>query len=212
MVWEHSNHLCQALIVLHCGCFLIYMFSLLKFGGIGLLTCKMTLYIFYMQSVEPNATKLFGIYESTRFWQRSLTVGCGERFTSKKHVLLLNLEERKIRQLRRPPPLFRQKLRINLTETRMKSFFRPNEGKNKEKLWNTENSKIMKLAWKFQHFQFPCLQETEKTSEIYDKSFDFIERLKELISWSGLRSWKTRTLMKAKKPIYFAAATSKTCT
>ena len=67
----------------------------------------------------------------------------------------------------------------------MKNFVQPNEGKNKEKLRNTENSKIMKLAWKFQQFHFPCLQETEKTSKIYDKSFDFIERLKELISWSG---------------------------
>ena len=37
------------------------MFSLLKFGGIGLFTCKMTLYTYYMQSVEPNATKLYGI-------------------------------------------------------------------------------------------------------------------------------------------------------
>ena len=54
--------------------------------------------------------------------------------------------------------------------------------RNKEKLWNTENSKIMKLAQKFRHFYFPCLQETEKTSEIYDKSFDFIEMLKEQIS------------------------------
>ena len=64
----------------------------------------------------------------------------------------------------------------------MKVFFKPNEGKNKEKLRNTENSKIMKLAWKFRRFHFPCLQETEKTSEIYDKSFDFIKSLKELIS------------------------------
>ena len=54
--------------------------------------------------------------------------------------------------------------------------------KNKEKLWNTENSKILKLAYKFRHFHFPCQQETENTSEIYDKSFDFIERLKEIIS------------------------------
>ena len=78
------------------------------------------------------------------------------------HVLLLNLEESKIRQVRRPPPLFRQKLIINLTEIRMKNFVQPNEGKNKEKLRNTENSKIMKLALKFRHFRFPCLQETEK--------------------------------------------------
>ena len=78
--------------------------------------------------------------------QRSLTVGCGERFPLKMHVLLLNLEERKIRQVQRPPPLFRQKLKINLTEIRIKKFFEPNEGKNKEKLRNTENSKIMKLA------------------------------------------------------------------
>ena len=119
------------------------------------------------------------------FWQRSLTVGCGERFPSKMHVLLLNLEERKIRQVRRPPPLFRQKLMINLAKIRIKIFFKPNEGKNKEKLRNTGNSKIMKLAWKFRHFLFPCLQETEKTSEIYDKSFDFIESSKELMSWSG---------------------------
>ena len=62
------------------------------------------------------------------------------------HVLLLNLEESKIRQVRRPPPLLRQKLMINLTEIRMKNFVQPNEGKNKEKLRNTENSKIMKLA------------------------------------------------------------------
>ena len=64
----------------------------------------------------------------------------------------------------------------------MKNFVQPNEGKNQEKLRNTENSKIMKLAQKFRHFHFPCLQETEKTSKIYDKSFDLIERLKELIS------------------------------
>ena len=81
---------------------------------------------------------------------------------------------------------------------RMKNFVQPIEGKNKEKLWNTENYKTMKLAWKFWHFNFPCLQETKKTSKIYEKNFDFIERLIELISWSGLRSWKTRTLMKAK--------------
>ena len=62
------------------------------------------------------------------------------------HVLLLNLEESKIRQVRRPPPLLRQKLMINLTEIRMKNFVQPNEGKNKEKLRNTENSKIMKVA------------------------------------------------------------------
>ena len=72
--------------------------------------------------------------ESIRFWQRSLTVGCGERYLSKMHVLLLNLEERKIRQLRRPPPLFRQKLMIILTEIRMKSFFKPNEGKKQRKI------------------------------------------------------------------------------
>ena len=34
------------------------------------------------------------------------------------HVLLLNLEERKIRQLRPPPPLFRQKRMINLNKIR----------------------------------------------------------------------------------------------
>ena len=62
------------------------------------------------------------------------------------HVLLLNPEESKIRQVRRPPALFRQKLIINLNEIRMKNFVQPNEGKNKEKLRNTENSKIMKLA------------------------------------------------------------------
>ena len=37
------------------------MFSLLKFGGIGLFTCKMTLYTYFMQPIEPNATKLYGI-------------------------------------------------------------------------------------------------------------------------------------------------------
>ena len=31
----------------------------------------------------------------------------------------------------------------------MKNFVQPIEGKNKEKLWNTENSKMMKLARKF---------------------------------------------------------------
>ena len=109
------------------------MFSIQKFEGIGLFTCKTRLYTYYMQSVDPNATKLYGIWESTKFWQRSLTVGCGERFLSKMHVLLLNLEERKIRQFRRPPPLFRQKLMINLTEIRMKNFFKPNEGKKKQR-------------------------------------------------------------------------------
>ena len=32
-----------------------------NFGGIGLFTCKMTLYTYYMQPIEPNATKLYGI-------------------------------------------------------------------------------------------------------------------------------------------------------
>ena len=64
------------------------------------------------------------------------------------HVLLLNPKDRKIRQLRRSPPLFRQNLLINLTEMRMKNYFKPNENKKKEKLRNTENSKIMKLAEK----------------------------------------------------------------
>ena len=64
----------------------------------------------------------------------------------------------------------------------MKNYFTLNEGKKQEKLRNVENYKIMKLAGKFRHFLFPCLQETEETSEIYDKNFDFIERLKELIS------------------------------
>ena len=73
----------------------------------------------------------------------------------------------------------------------MENYFKLNEGKKQEKLRNTENYKIMKLAWKFRHFHFPCLQETEKTSEIYDKNFDFIERLKELISWSGLKNENT---------------------
>ena len=95
------------------------MFSLLKFGGIGLFTCKMMLYTYYMQPTEPNATKLYGIWESTRFWQRSLTVGCGQRFPSKMHVLLLNLEEKKIRQVRGPPLLFRLKGMIYLNKERM---------------------------------------------------------------------------------------------
>ena len=30
------------------------MFSLLKFGGIGLFTCKMLLHTYYMQPIEPN--------------------------------------------------------------------------------------------------------------------------------------------------------------
>ena len=50
------------------------------------------------------------------------------------HVLLLNLEERKIRNLRQPPPLFRQKLMINLTEMRMKNYFKPNEAKKQRKI------------------------------------------------------------------------------
>ena len=37
------------------------MFSLLKFGGIGLFTSNMTLYTYYMQPIEPNATKLCGM-------------------------------------------------------------------------------------------------------------------------------------------------------
>ena len=31
----------------------------------------------------------------------------------------------------------------------MKNFVQPTEGKNKEKLWNIENFKMTKLAWKF---------------------------------------------------------------
>ena len=78
--------------------------------------------------------------------RKAQNFGSGKRFPSKMHVLLLNLKESKIRQVRRPPPLFRHKLLINLTEIRMKNFVQPNEGKNKEKVRNTENSKIMKLA------------------------------------------------------------------
>ena len=90
--------------------------SLRKFGGIGLFTCKMTLYTYYMR---PN----YMVY------RKAQDVACGDRFPSKMHVLLLNLEERKIRQVRRPPPLFRQKLIINLTKIRMKNYFKPNEAK-----------------------------------------------------------------------------------
>ena len=71
-----------------------------------------------MQPIEPNATKLCDIYKSTRFWQRSLTVGSGERFPSKTHGLLLKCSERKFRQV------FRQKLMINLNKIRMKNYFK----------------------------------------------------------------------------------------
>ena len=37
------------------------MFSLQKFGNTGLFICKMTIYTYHMQSIEPNATKLYGI-------------------------------------------------------------------------------------------------------------------------------------------------------
>ena len=63
------------------------------------------------------------------FWHHSLTVGGGERFSSKMHVLYLNREERKIRQVRRPPHLFRPQLTINLNEIGMKYYLNPNEGK-----------------------------------------------------------------------------------
>ena len=76
------------------------MFPLLNFGGIGLFTCKMQLYTYYMQPIEANATKLCGIKESTNIWQRSLTVGGGKQFPLKLHVLLLNREQKKIRQVR----------------------------------------------------------------------------------------------------------------
>ena len=162
------------------------MFSLLKFGDIGLFTCKMTLYTYHMQPIEPNATKVCIYRKTSRFWQRSSTVG-GARFSSKCMFFLLNREEWKIRQVRRPPPLIRQKLMINLNEIGMKkkNTLSQMKVKDKEKLRNTENSNIMKFAWNFRHLHFPCHQEYEKTSKIYDKSFEFIERLKELKSWSG---------------------------
>ena len=76
-----------------------------------------------MQPIEPNATKLCGISESTKIWQRSLTVGGGERFPSKMHfILLLNREERKIRQLRWSPAVFRPKLMINFKRKKNKKL------------------------------------------------------------------------------------------
>ena len=46
---------------------------------------------------------------------------------------MLNLEERKIRQVRRPPLLLRQILMVNLTEIIMKNYFNQHEDKKQRK-------------------------------------------------------------------------------
>ena len=89
-----------------------------------------------MQPNEPNATKLRVIWESTRFLQPSLIVSGGERFISKTHVLFLNREEGKFRQMRRLTPLNMQKFTINLNEIKMENYFKPNEGKIHGKIMN----------------------------------------------------------------------------
>ena len=57
------------------------------------------------------------------------------------HVLLLNLEERKIRQVRRPPPLFRQKRMIYLNKIR-KTY--PNVDVVERNYNNNKQNKISK--------------------------------------------------------------------
>ena len=136
-----------------------------------------------MQAIEPNATKLWAIWESTRFWQRSLTGGGVERVPSKTHVLLLKCKEKKFRQVRRRPLLYRQKLMINLNEIRMKNYFNSNEGKRRKKQRNTKNSKIIKnCSKKFRHFHFRVYRRLKKRLTSKTKALILKKILKELKS------------------------------
>ena len=152
------------------------MISLLKFEGIGLFTCEMAVNDLQLASVNDLHV-----------------------FFTKKHVLLLTSETRKFRQVRWPPPLFGQKSMIKLNEILMKNYFEPKKAKNKEKVRNPEKSKIMTFAWKFRHFHFPCQQETEKMSKMFEKSFDFLEKFENAGEWKLLKILKSENTDESQK-------------